>query len=111
MKKLKIVALIAIAGIIVISNIYPTYFVLRIDGIFPHYNFQSENGDFKFTAIPAKGRDIDMMNRKYDRYVNKHGIKKGELYRTFRVNPFKFWNWYHYATNEYYQYKFKRYIK
>jgi hypothetical protein len=108
MSKRKLFGLIAILLILGISNIYSGYINIFTEGIGKRYHFQTESGDFEFTAIPSKGRDTKMMMRQYENHIKEKGTETEEIYRTFRGNPLKFWNWYTYSTNELYQFDYKK---
>ena len=104
MDKYKILILTTIIFLIGMSNFYSGYINFYTEGLFKSYHFQSESGDFQFTAIPSKGRDTKMMIRQYENHLKKEGTEREEIYRTFRANPLIFWNWYKYVTSELYQY-------
>lgn len=110
MNKVKFVGLITFLGIIIIANFYSGQINYYLEGLMigKTYHFETESGDFQFTAMPSKGRDTKMMRRQYENHLKKEGTQREEICRTFRGNPFKFWNWYKYATMELYQYKYKK---
>jgi len=107
----KLVFTIIIFAIIAVSNYYSGYIIFRTEGLFQYYHFQSESGDFQFRAMPSKGRDLEMMERRYQSFLEKNPDKKREkIYRTFRANPLKFWKWYYYLTDKMYQFDYKKRI-
>ena len=93
--------------IVVLSNMFSGYINLLTEGIFRSYNYQTENAEFVFTILPAKGRDIKMMERQFSHFKETHPKHKElKLFRTFKRNYMKFWNWHTYMTNEMYQYEY-----
>ncbi|MEM1320173.1 MAG: hypothetical protein AAGG75_07950 [Bacteroidota bacterium] len=109
MKKRKIIWLAVLLSFLGISNYCGPLINFLIEGVGQQYHFQSESGDFHFVLYPIKGRDLGMMKRQYESYVKNEGKEREEIYRTFRMNPLKFWNWYQYATDDLYRYKYKKY--
>lgn len=108
MKK-NILKLSIILLLIAISNYYSAYITIFVDGLMLRYEFESKSGDFKYIAIPAKGQDVELMERHYDMYLKKNLDKKREkIYRTFRANPLKFWKWYFYLNSDLYNYPYKK---
>jgi len=49
-----------------------------------------------------------MMMRQYESHLKSKGTEREKIYRTFRMNPLKFWKWNNYSKNELYQYDYKR---
>ncbi|MCE2612329.1 hypothetical protein LVD13_05035 [Flavobacteriaceae bacterium D16] len=107
MKRKQIKILVIIIGIIALSNFLSGYINVFTEGLFMTYHYQTENAEFEFTTMPAKGRDIGMMERQFSHFKNTNPeFKELELHRTFKRNPIKFWNWYSYITNEMYDYEY-----
>jgi hypothetical protein len=97
---------------IVISNLFSGYINIFTEGLFKWYTFQTENGEFAFSAMPSKGRDTEVMERQFSSFKENNPKYSGLIiYRTFRRNPLKFWNWYDYISNPLYRYPFKEYIE
>ena len=97
----------AIILIIIIGNLFPTFFNTLTQGIFPRYHFQTEGCEFDFDTCPNKGRDLANMKRSLEIFkLENKGYSDLKLYRTFTKNPIKFWKWHEYATSEYYQYEY-----
>src|SRR6187551_2168991 len=110
MKKRSIVVFISVVLLITISNIISPFINAFTEGIFPSYTFQTESEEFEFWAIPSKGRDIKMMERQFSSFKeNNTEYSKLTIYRTFKRNPLKFWNWFNYLSNELYDYPYKEY--
>ena len=96
------------ASIIVISVIVLGNVLSGFINMFQTYLYQTNNAEFEFSTMPTKGRDIGMMERQFSAFKNAHPEYKDlVLYRTFKRNPLKFWNWYSYLTDEMYQYDYK----
>ena len=105
---LKSIIILAIIGI---SNYYSNVIRLYTEGLNTTYYFETKSGDFQYLTRPGKGNGLDALELKYQTYVKKKGIKKEKLYRTFRMNLFKFWNWYYYTQSDLYKYEYKKKIK
>ncbi len=85
--------IIFLIGVIAASNYYSTYINIFTDGLFKTYYYESESGNFQFTAMPSKGRGIDTMKRQYQKFLQENDdLKEEKIYRTFKINVFKFWN-------------------
>ena len=73
-------------------------------------NFQTRNGEFKFMAMPSKGRDHLMMERRFESYrLENKELTDTILYRTTPINYFRIskWCWYKGAPEWQYPYLFK----
>ena|GEM_PF-1143605 len=84
---------LTLIGIILISNTPPVTFFLQ-----PHYHYQTKDGKFSYTEEPGKGLDYDILQVRYQRYLKEHpsqnpNQKDNTLYRTFRIKPWQFWQW------------------
>ena len=107
MKKKGIIISIVIIAALLLSNFLSGYINIITEGLFRTYLYQTENAEFEFTTMPAKGRDIGMMERQFSDFKEAHPeYEQLELYRAFKRNPLKFWNWYSYLTHEMYQYEY-----
>jgi len=92
---------------IVISNLLSPAINLFAEGMFQSYHYQSVNAEFEFVAIPAKGRDTKVMEAQFADFLSYHStIEDKQLYRTFRKDFWKFWNWYAYLFRNVYQYPY-----
>lgn len=108
MKRKQIKIVVIIVGILALSNFLSEYINVFTEGLFRTYHYQTENGEFEFTTMPAKGRDIGMMEGQFSHFKNNNPeFKELELHRTFKRNPLKFWNWYSYLTHEMYDYEYQ----
>ncbi|UZD22768.1 hypothetical protein PBT90_04965 [Algoriphagus halophytocola] len=101
-------ALIIAVALILVSNILSGFINLFTKGIIATYHYQSENAEFKFTVIPAKGRGVDMMEGHFTSFkASNPDYKDLKLYRTFNKNLIEFWNWYAFLTDAKYQYEYR----
>jgi len=105
MNKKQIKTSILLIAFLVLSNVFSGFINIFTEGLFSTYLFQTENAEFEFTTMPAKGRDTGMMERQFSHFKDNHPEYNNlNLFRTFERNPMKFWNWYLYLTNDMYQY-------
>lgn len=80
MKKLLSYLLVALSTITITAIVF---FNCNDFSIGPHINFQTKNGEFRFTAIPSKGRDHKMLERRFDSFKQKNPeLGNIVLYRT-----------------------------
>jgi len=98
--------IIIVAGVALLSNIIPLR--IFIEPIINSYHYETESSEFVFTVIPEKGRDTEMMERQFQKFLKENPQSKDTIiYRTFKRNPLKFWNWSFYMTSELYKYQVK----
>jgi len=99
-----------------ISSIAITFLVITISffnsnkiSFGERINFQTKNGEFKFTAIPSKGIDYKMMERQFEEFKLKNNtINETTLYRTTTKNYLKISKWCQYKVMPEWQYPFIR---
>lgn len=112
MSKKSINLLTIVSVIVILSNIFSVYINAFTEGIMKSYLFQTEKAEFEFWTMPSKGRDIEMMEGFFTSFKDAHPEYSDlKLYRTFKRNPLKFWNWYVYLTNERYAYEYQEEIR
>ncbi|WP_048330885.1 hypothetical protein [Bizionia psychrotolerans] len=112
MKRKKLKISLIIIGTVILSNFLSVYINILTDGLFRTYLYQTENTEFVFTAMPAKGRDIGMMERQFSSFKEKNPeYKELEIHRTFKRNPLKFWNWYSYLSHGMYNYNYQNEVE
>ncbi|MDC6367184.1 MULTISPECIES: hypothetical protein [Flavobacteriaceae] len=98
---------ILVISVIVLGNVSSGFI-----NMFQTYLYQTNRAEFEFTTMPTKGRDIEIMEIQFSHFRTAHPQYRDlVLFRTFKRNPLKFWNWYSYLTNEMYQYEYKDEIK
>ena len=109
MKNKKIRISIILITFLSLSNVFSGFINIFSEGLFTTYLYQTENAEFEFNTMPSKGRDIGMMERQFSHFKKKNGEYQDlKLFRTFKRNPVKFWNWYSYLTSETYQYEYHK---
>jgi len=70
-------------------------------------NFSTLNGEFKFTCIPSKGRDYNMMIKEFNDYKTKNNFdSKVKIYRTTRINYFNISRWCEYKFQPEWQHEY-----
>ncbi|PZX52435.1 hypothetical protein LV84_03441 [Algoriphagus ratkowskyi] len=108
MKRTQRNLLILAVLLIVFSNLISGYINVFTRGLFPTYHYQTANAEFEFTAMPSKGRDVEMMEHHFQTFKNNNPkSEEQQVFRTFKRNPLQFWNWYSYMTNDIYTYKYQ----
>ncbi len=112
MKKKWLRISIVIIVLLLLSNFFSVWINVLTEGLFRTYHYQTENGEFEFTTMPSKGRDVEMMERNFADFkkINPE-YEELELFRTFKRNPLKFWNWYSYFTHEMYKFEYQNKVK
>jgi len=100
MKQVTKVILIIFLFTVVLTNAFP------ILSTWKWYYFTTKNGEFYFDMFEAKGRDFDMMNRWWADYKAKQNPTDTTIYRTFKINPFAFWEWRQYLFSKKYRYPY-----
>jgi hypothetical protein len=71
------------------------------------YYYSSADGGFAFGEFPAKGLDLNVMERQWALYRMKKQPLDTNIYRNFAINPLKFWLWKDYLLHERYKYPYK----
>lgn len=71
------------------------------------YYYSSADGKFTFGEFPAKGRDLKMMERQWAQYKMEQQPADTNLYRSYAINPLKFWLWKDYLFHDRYKYPYK----
>jgi hypothetical protein len=111
MTKRQVIILTIFSAVLILSNIYSGYINVLSDGLFKSYLFQTEKAEFEFLTMPSKGRDVEMMELQFIDFKEKNSEYSNlHLYRTFKRNPLKFWNWYNYLTHERYAFEYQKKI-
>lgn len=75
------------------------------NGIMNSYEYRTSNNEFSFVVIEEKGRDIPMMTNQFNSFL-KDNLHTNDtiVFRTFKKESLKFWNWHSYFTDEKYKY-------
>lgn len=87
-------------GVLLVSLTLSNIYFYKTSG-FRWYSYSSSDGGFTFNAYPAKGRNLDMMERSWGLYRTKEQTTDTVIYRTFPRNYFLAWNWLSYTKAEY----------
>ncbi len=107
MKKNIVKLVIFIVLMIAISNVFSGLINLIAFGVGKGYTYETFDGKYKFTFIPSKGS-------RFERIENKFGLLQQnepqyidtKLRRTFKCEPYHFWNWYSYLFSEEYDFQY-----
>ncbi|PZD77415.1 hypothetical protein [Mesonia sp. K7] len=99
--------IITVIAIILLSNLFPLR--LFIEGVIIPYPYETENSEFEYVACPSKGLSIEFMENKFLKFLEENPQTKDTIiYRKFKRNPLKFWNWKFYLTSNLYDYPLKK---
>ena len=81
--------LISFAAIVWVSNYTMLgYFLKR------HYTYSNYNGTFSYDEMRLKGFTYETRDEGYQYFLEKNpNIKNKQLYRTFTLDPWRFWEW------------------
>lgn len=105
--KWKYVALGA-GAVILVSNIFSAYVRALFEEPYLIYAFETRNAEFRFILNEEQGMDQERMQREFQKFLQLHPrTGDRELFRTFEIEPWKFWNWYFYLESDLYAYPFK----
>ena len=110
---IKIIKINIIKMKIVIRILLFILFIIIVSNFIPHvaigerFLFTTGNQEFVGECMPSKGRTVELMEAGF-RYEKKHNpeFKNLVLYRTFKKEFWKFWNWRRYLTNPLYKYPY-----
>jgi hypothetical protein len=111
MMKLKKKAIVAsiIIGIIIISNTIPVSFVLGFltqDRTFYGFDFLYNSGKCGFSNRGSYVETHEELLAEFDKYKAENP-DDSTLYRTFKINPLKFWFWKEYLLEPKYRLPYK----
>lgn len=99
---------LAVVSLILAGNLLSAYIRTLAEGSSVIYSFETQNAEFEFLVNPSGGPDVAMMEREFQKFLNLHPqTQDRELYRTFEIRPWQFWNWYQYITSDVYEYPYK----
>ncbi|PRY52764.1 hypothetical protein B0I27_105233 [Arcticibacter pallidicorallinus] len=57
------------------------------------YYYSSADGNFTFGEFPEKGLNLKIMEREWAQYRLEQRPADSSIYRSFAINPLKFWLW------------------
>jgi hypothetical protein len=87
---MKLRIIIIVIFIILIINFSPFSSIFR-----ENYTYSNYDGSFKFEE-QGSGYDFNMALRRYQKFLKNNQAKKeidSQLYRTFTIKPWRFWEW------------------
>lgn len=89
MKRRNKIILILIVSVIIISNLPPvTYFLQE------KYYYQNRDGSFHFSEQGGPTQGFEIVISRFETFKNNHPENPNKvLYRTFKVKPWRFWEW------------------
>ncbi|MBD1433245.1 hypothetical protein H8B06_10435 [Sphingobacterium sp. DN00404] len=59
-----------------------------------NYTYSNYNGSFRHTEDRLKGKSYEGRDNRYKTFLKNHPeVKDKQLYRTFWLNPWYFWEW------------------
>ena len=94
-KRNRKIILISIAVVISLSNTPPAQFFLL-----ENYSYQNADGSFRFIEEPAQALDFKVGERRWERFkVEQINNPNKTLYRTFRIKPWQFWEWWQFIAH------------
>ena len=95
MKRKTKITIIAVAVIIIISNLPPvTYFFQE------EYHYRNQDASFEFTEQGGSTQDYEVAIARFEIFKARHPAKNRDtLYRTFKFKPWRFWEWWEMITN------------
>ena len=81
--------MVIIGIILILANTPPVTFFFG-----EQYHYQNRDGSFEFIEQPGKGQSFETLKLRFESFL-KHNPQNPhqELYRTFRLKPWKFWEW------------------
>jgi len=104
---IKYIVIIIASSTITFGIICNAFFNLNKYPIIHQISLQDKSGDFKFLAIPSKGRDYKMMENSLEKYKIENGIQEEvQIYRTTAKNYFKINMWDSYKFRREWQYPY-----
>jgi nicotinic acid phosphoribosyltransferase len=99
---------LAVVSIILAGNLLSAYIRTLALSSSVIYSFETRSAEFQFRVDPAGGTDVALMEQEFQKFLNLHPqTEERELFRTFEIRPWEFWNWYHFMTGEVYAYPYK----
>ncbi|TDS14748.1 hypothetical protein B0I21_103247 [Sphingobacterium paludis] len=82
------------ATVVYLTNYTFIYLFLKRD-----YSYSNFNGTFRFKEYGMKGLSYSSAKISYNSFLEKHpDIKDKQLYRTFWITPWRFWEWNQYLN-------------
>ncbi|MBD1433247.1 hypothetical protein H8B06_10445 [Sphingobacterium sp. DN00404] len=93
MKK-KTVTRVIVWGVFFSLMVWVTNFTIVGYFLKRNYTYSNYNGTFRFDEVRLKAFGYDTRDSSYAYFLrNNAGMRDEELYRTFRLDPWRFWEW------------------
>jgi hypothetical protein len=87
--------------VIIISNILPSISIGK------GYKYTTINSEFTYVCVKGKGPTLSNMHDRFQEFKEKNQEYESLiLYRTFKMDLFKFWLWSEYLFSGYYKYPY-----
>ncbi len=87
----------------IVTNMFPVQTLITE---WRWYHYSTKDGKFQFDEFPAKGTDLNMLQRRWQHYREINHPSDTLIYRTFAINPSKFCLWRDYFTSARYKYPY-----
>lgn len=102
----RVIVLSVVVVILILSNFHSGCINAFTGGLGKSHFFQTEEAEFQFCTMPAKGRDLEMIQDQFATFQKENPeYSTLQLQRTFKRNPLQFWNWYSYCTDDIYDFE------
>jgi hypothetical protein len=87
--------IITIASVIILSNTPPAQFFLL-----ERYSYQNKDASFTYEEEPGMALDFKVCQKRWKRFKAQNLDNRNQtLYRTFRIKPWQFWEWWQYVAH------------
>ncbi len=88
MKKKTKIWIAVILSTVVVANIPPVNYFFQ-----ESYTYQNKDGSFSYTEQSGKGLNYEVAKIRFNRFKEQNPDKDQNLYRTFTLKPWRFWEW------------------
>ena len=94
-----------VSVVIIVLIISANYTGLKtVLGGLPVYNYTTESNEFEGYEIPWKGLNFENTIANFKKFKEENPKSNDTvLYRTFKIEPLKFWYWHDYLTHDRYK--------
>ena len=73
------------------------------------YSFETIKCEFSYRIVPSKGTTLKHLEQKFQDFkLNSKEHSNATLYRTFKIEAWKFWLWRNYFTDKKWDYPYKK---
>lgn len=89
------ILLLCFSAILWVSNYtILSYFLKR------NYTYSNYNATFLYEELRLQGRPYEGRDRRYQSFLEQHpNVKDKQLYRTFSLDPWRFWEWHEWVNH------------